>query len=287
MDIKDLGILKSVAKHQSISKASEELNYVQSNITRSINKLEDELGTKLFIRHGRGVSITNNGQTLLSYANQIVNLMEESKRVITSGTEVAGPLRIGATDITISIRLPKVISLFSEEYPKVDLTLNTGYTTDLVQSVLKYELDGAFVTDPVDHKNIESLPLIDEKIMLIYKRDKNFSGFQNLNDEKLLVFGKGCTYRKKTEEYLKDAGITPNKKIEFNSFEGLVGCVKAGLGVGVVSKKIVEIIDTSLIDYIELPKEYSMIKTVFIKRNDSADFTALISFLNIAKKLFH
>ncbi|HZH59080.1 MAG TPA: LysR substrate-binding domain-containing protein, partial [Metabacillus sp.] len=200
---------------------------------------------------------------------------------------VAGPLRIGATDITISIRLPEVISLFSEAYPKVDLFLNTGYTTDLVQSVLKYELDGAFVTDPVDHKNIESLPLIDEKIMLIYKRDKNFSDFQNLNDEKLLVFGKGCTYRKKTEKYLEDTGITPNKKIEFNSFEGLVGCVKAGLGVGVVSKKIVEIIDTSLIDYIELPKEYSMIKTVFIKRNDSADFKALTSFLNIAKKLFH
>ncbi|HZH60182.1 MAG TPA: LysR family transcriptional regulator, partial [Metabacillus sp.] len=78
MDIKDLVILKSVAKHQSISKASEELNYVQSNITRSINKLEDELGTRLFIRHGRGVTITNNGQTLLSYANQIINLMEES-----------------------------------------------------------------------------------------------------------------------------------------------------------------------------------------------------------------
>ncbi len=264
-----------------------ELNYVQSNITRSINKLEDELGTKLFIRHGRGVTITSNGQTLLSYANQIIHLMEESKRVITSGTEVAGPLKIGATDITISIRLPEVISFFSEKYPNVDLSLHTGYTTDLVQSVLGYDLDGAFVTDPVNHKSIESIPLVDEKIMLIYKRDKNFSRFQNLNEEKLLVFGEGCTYRKQTEKYLEDTGITPQKKIEFNSFEGLVGCVKAGLGVGVVSKKIVEIIDTSLIGFIELPKEYSMVKTVFIKRNDIADFKALTSFFNLAKKLFH
>lgn len=280
-------ILKSVAKHQSLSKASMELNYVQSNITRSINKLEDELETKLFIRHGRGVTITSNGQTLLSYANQIIHLMEESKRVITSGTEVAGSLKIGATDITISIRLPEVISFFSEKYPNVDLSLHTGNTTDLVQSVLGYDLDGAFVTDPVNHKNIESIPLVDEKIMLIYKRDKNFSRFQNLNEEKLLVFGKGCTYRKQTEKYLEDTGITPHKKIEFNSLEGLVGCVKAGLGIGVVSKKIVEIIDTSLIGYIELPKEYSMVQTVFIKRNDIADFKALTSFLNLAKKLFH
>ncbi|MBO1001159.1 LysR family transcriptional regulator [Pseudogracilibacillus auburnensis] len=287
MDIKDLVILKSVAKNKSISKASDELNYVQSNITRSVNKLEDELGTKLFIRHSRGVTMTNSGQTLLSYANQIIHLLEESKRVITSGTEVAGPLRIGATDITISIRLPEVISLFSEKYPKVDLSLNTGYTTDLVQSVLEYELDGAFVTDPVVHKNIESIPLIDEKIMLISKSDNDFSSFQNLNEEKLLVFGEGCTYRKKTEKYLEDTGITPHKKIEFNSFEGLIGCVKAGLGVGVVSKRIVEIIDTSFIDCIELPKEYSRVQTVFIKRNDSADFKALTSFLTIAKKLFH
>ena len=76
MESLELRIFREVAQESSISKAAENLNYVQSNITAHIKRLEEELGTILFIRHGKGVTITADGEKLLNYANSILELID-------------------------------------------------------------------------------------------------------------------------------------------------------------------------------------------------------------------
>ena len=81
MNTKDLLIFQTVANKGSINKAAEELNYVQSNVTSRIQKLEEELNTKLFHRHKRGITLTNEGNALFPYAQKIISLTEEMKMI--------------------------------------------------------------------------------------------------------------------------------------------------------------------------------------------------------------
>ena len=78
MESLDLRIFREVAHESSISKAAENLNYVQSNVTAHIKRLEKELGTTLFNRHGKGVTLTADGEKLLNYADSILELIDRA-----------------------------------------------------------------------------------------------------------------------------------------------------------------------------------------------------------------
>ena len=106
MDIKDLTVFYEVAKENNISR-SKNLNYVQSGVTTRMKQLENELGVPLFYRNGKGVTLTSNGEILLTYAKQIIHLMDQSIKAIQSnGTEPKGTLKIGCTESTTAVRLP-------------------------------------------------------------------------------------------------------------------------------------------------------------------------------------
>ncbi|MED1419830.1 LysR family transcriptional regulator [Bacillus smithii] len=286
IDTKDLLIFQTVARTGSFSKAAQELCYVQSNITGRIHKLEEQFKTTLFHRHGRGVILTSTGKTLLSYVGQILNLLNESQRMIQDEENTSGSLSIGATDITTAVRIPSIISDFHDHYPDVHLSLKTGYTKKLVDSVLKYEIDGAFITGPIDHPEIFSEVMVDEKVVLIHSFKEQMKSISDLCGKTLLVFGHGCTYRLMLENCLQENGIIPSNKIEFGTIEGMLGCVKAGLGATVVPEIIYQQLkDEKQIFCCPLPEKYSKVQTVFIRRKSVHEFLALKNFLKSAKNV--
>ncbi|MCD4689529.1 MAG: LysR family transcriptional regulator, partial [Desulfuromonadaceae bacterium] len=83
MDLGALRIFLAVAEEGSISRAAERLHYVQSNVTTRIRRLEENLGTSLFIRTGRGMVLTSAGQNLLGYARQILRTVEQARLAVT------------------------------------------------------------------------------------------------------------------------------------------------------------------------------------------------------------
>ncbi|WP_276308583.1 LysR substrate-binding domain-containing protein [Thermoflavimicrobium daqui] len=200
----------------------------------------------------------------------------------------SGPLSIGATDITTAVRLPSVLSYFHSLYPKVNLSLMTGSTEELVNDVLKYNLDGAFITDPIDHPKIIQEPLIEEELVLII--GASHPPIQTLKDLKrrtILIFRSGCTYRTKLEQWLREEGIFPLKKVEFGTIEGMLGCVKAGLGVALVSKSIATQLEKSeFITCYSVPEKYKHVTTIFIRRDDIPVSNALNKFLKATKECF-
>ncbi|MBX9975666.1 LysR family transcriptional regulator, partial [Cytobacillus firmus] len=95
MEFKDLEIFQIVAEKGTITEAAKEFNYVQSNITSRIQKLETELNTPLFNRHRRGMSLTPEGKKLLTYSKKILVLTDQMKKAIQSNEEPSGKLEIG------------------------------------------------------------------------------------------------------------------------------------------------------------------------------------------------
>lgn len=283
MEMKDLEIFKEVARQNNITKAAATFNYVQSNITSRLAKLEKEVGQSLLIRTNKGVFLTNEGKVFLQYVDQILHLQKEAMQAIHAQNP-SGDLAIGATDIMTATRLPNILTSFMTEFPNIRLTLKNESTEQLVKDILQFHLEGAFVTDAIHHPSIQFEPLLKEELVMISNNEHApIANLKDIQNNTILVFKEGCTYRRKVEEWMKQEGVLL-KKIEFGTIEGMVGCVKAGLGVALVSKQLADnLYATNTLQYHQTPPLYRYVETGFIYRNDVQPTLALQKFLEAVK----
>jgi len=277
MELNDLIIFQKVAENGSISKAAQQLSYVQSNVTARIKLLEKELNTTLFNRHQRGMTLNSEGKRLLEYTKDIIAKVEEMKRSFQDKDNPGGILKVGIVETVIA--LPRILSSFNDHYPNVELSLMAGVTDQLVQEVVDMELDGAFVTGPIRHPQIEQINVIQEKLVLVAKKD-SFS-IDILPTTPLLLYHKGCGYRGKLEHWMKNDGIIAKKVMEFGTFGTIIGSVAAGIGVTVIPESsVLDLIEKEIVEAHPLPEPYSDITTIFVWRKDSYVTTTLSSFID-------
>ncbi|NCU17390.1 LysR family transcriptional regulator [Pallidibacillus pasinlerensis] len=266
MELKDLEIFQTVAEKGTITEAAKVLNYVQSNVTARIHKLEEELNTVLFNRHRRGMTLTPEGKKLLKYSKEILLLTDEMKKAVQSKKEPSGKLDIGTVETVY--HLPKILTSYIKKYTKVDLSLYTGVTESLEKDVLNHKLDGAFVSETDFHPDIIAHEVFEDELVLI--SDKQIYTLKELSNEPVLCFSKGCGYRARLESWYRDKNITPHKVMEFGTLETILRSVAMGLGVTFVPKSaVVNWESSNLIKCHTLPDQYSKIKTVFIRRADT------------------
>jgi len=275
MDIKDLLVFTTVVEEKNISKAAKSLSYVQSNVTMRIQQLEAELGTKLFQRSGKGVTLTSSGELLHRYAEQILRLTNEATAAVQSSSHTPiGPLKIGATESTAALRLPPLLSTYCTAYPDVDFILETHTTDVLIQLVLERKLEGAFVAGSCDHPDLNSLFTQDEELVLVSRHP--LPSLYSLNDMNLLAFSSECAYRHRLEMLMTKEAVFPKRILEFGTIEAIIGCVKAGMGVAVMMKSIVS--NYNSLTLTPLPQPYRKVPTFFITRKDAFVSAALREF---------
>ncbi|CAM5206970.1 LysR family transcriptional regulator OS=Ureibacillus acetophenoni OX=614649 GN=SAMN05877842_11648 PE=3 SV=1 [Ureibacillus acetophenoni] len=266
MEFKDLEIFQMVAEKGTVSEVAKEFNYVQSNITSRIQKLESELNTPLFNRHRRGMTLTPEGKKLLSYSKKILSLTMEMKKAVQNKNEPSGKLEIGTVETVY--HLPKILSTYIKKYKNVDLSLFTGVTETLIEEVLNHKLDGAFVTAFDLHPDLISHEVFNEELVLI--SDMRNNTLDELKDEPFLCFSEGCGYRARLETWYKDQNVVPRKVLEFGTLETILRSVSMGLGVSFVPRSsVIHMEKSELIKCHTLPEKYSKVKTVFIRRADS------------------
>lgn len=277
MDLKDLLVFQTIANCGTVTQAAKELNYVQSNITSRLQKLEDHLQTSLFIRHRRGMSLTPEGRKLLNYSKKILALTEEMEKMIQSKSEPAGEIHIGTVQTVIN--LPYILNIYNKKYEQVDLTLSNGVTEQLKEDVLNYKLDGAFVVETEPQPELATYPVFDEQLVLISNRE--VQSIDRAIEQPFLCFSKGCAYRRKLEAWFAHEGITPNKVMELGSFETILSSVAIGLGMTFVPKTSVEnLIQRKKVRAHQAPTSFSNIKTVFIRRKDAPLTTTMEKFID-------
>lgn len=280
MDLQALRFFQSVAELGSISKAARELNYAQSNLTFKIQQLETDLNTTLFYRHNKGTTLTDKGKVLLSYSEEVFQLLDEIKEMISDDQTPKGPLVIGSMETTAAVRLPALLSKFHREYPAVDLTLRTGPTEQNVQDVLRYELDGAFVAGPIEHPELTYKTVFEEELVLVTDVfQQSLSSLVEIQNRTILVFRNGCSYRARLEEWLQHEGVIPKKIMEFGTLDGIIGCVSAGLGISLLPRSVVsKNVEEGLIIEHSIPEQFGKVKTIFVYRKDKYMSTSLEKF---------
>ncbi|MCG7343823.1 LysR family transcriptional regulator [Sporosarcina sp. ACRSL] len=282
MEFKDLEIFQMVAEKGTITDSAKELNYVQSNITSRIQKLEAELNTPLFNRHNRGMTLTPEGKKLLVYSEKILSLTNEMKKVVQSKSEPAGKLEIGTVETVI--KLPVILSSYNKKYRNVDLSLLTGVTEQLRNDVLNHRLDGAFVTEIDQHPELVSHDVFQEELVLL--SDNTKTSIEQLLEEPILCFSEGCGYRARLKAWYMDQNITAQRVMEFGTLETILGSVTMGLGITYVPKSAVShLVEKGLVYCHSLPEKYSKINTVFIRRKDAYLTSTLEKFIETFKEV--
>ena len=282
IDLQALRIFKAVVDEGSVTRAASQLHYVQSNVTARLQQLEAHLGVQLFNRANGRLVITPAGQTLTSYAERLLRLAQEAKLSVAAGGPPRGPLAIGSMETTAAARLPRMLAAFHARYPEVDLSIETGPTAHLVGRVVDFALDAALVGGKIDHPALEGRVVLEEELVLIAARGHApVRSPVDVGDATILVFRAGCSYRRALESWLASKGIVARRSVEFGTFEGIVGCVAAGMGISLMPRVLVE--QRGLADSVSvhaLPVRYGRMNTTMIWRKDSGPRPARDAFVD-------
>lgn len=285
MDAIDLRVFEAVARNGSMNRAALELNTVQSNVTARVKALEDELGVPLFQRHARGVNLTPAGRRMLPYSGRMLKLLADAASAARDDGVPSGSLVIGTLETTAAVRLPSVLAKFAQTFPKVRPTIRTGTTCSLIHDVIECQLEGAFVAGPVDHPELEQIPIFREELVMVTPRSiKSIRDLGQIVDLKTLVFRVGCSYRSRLDHVLARHGYIVSEPLEYGSLDAILGCVAAGIGVTMLPRAVVAAAARDgLVAIHSLPREEAEVETLFVRRHDSYVSSALTAFLEIVQ----
>ncbi|MEK3768101.1 LysR family transcriptional regulator [Paenibacillus sp. FSL R7-0048] len=284
MESGDLRIFQAVAREGSITKAAQVLNYVQSNVTNRIQYLEAQLKIPLFRRSNRGMTLTPAGENLLVYTDKILLLMDEAVITTQYSEHPAGPLRLGSIETTAATHLTPLLTEYHLRYPEVNLSLITGETHNLLQKVLDYQLDGAFVYGPIDQPDIEHVVAFEEELVLISQPGK--SDMRELLTKPMLFFDVGCTHRAKAESFLNESGMSSHKIMEYGTLDVILSGVTAGLGVSMLPQSsISKAEEAGVITSHRLPEGYRDLQVWFVYRRNAVFSSALSKLIQMIEEI--
>lgn len=280
MESAELRVFQMVAREGSITKAAARLGYVQSNVTARIQQLETELGTSLFLRHNRGMTLSASGKTLLGYADKIVGLLDEATRALASADEPSGSLVIGSTQTAAAVRLPPLLAAYHRQYADVLLSLTTGHTQFLIESVLQYELDCAFIGMECNHPQLDAITVFNEELVIV-----STAAITELDEavtKPLLVYGLGCSYREVLERWIVASGYKRPVIMELGTLEAIIGAVSAGLGITLLPRAVVDRHEADgTVRTHPIGERFRYMKTELITRKDTFISSALRAFIDM------
>ena len=160
MDIRVLKYFLAVAREQSFSVAAERLFLSQPTLSRQIKELEDELGTQLFIRSSKGVTLTEEGMILRARADEIVALMDKTEQEVRkSGEQISGMVYIGAGETYAVKLIADTAKKLNVEHPDIQYSIYSGDASDVLEKLDRGLLDFGIVFQNVDTSKYNSIPL--------------------------------------------------------------------------------------------------------------------------------
>ncbi|HBO6870105.1 TPA: LysR family transcriptional regulator, partial [Pseudomonas aeruginosa] len=239
-------IFRAVAHEASVTRAAQQLQRAQSNVTTRIRQLEEDLGVELFLRDGKRMSLTERGSEFLAYAEQLLALADEARQSMHPA-EPGGRLRLGSMESTAASRLPALLASYHKACPRVALEVSTGTSRALFDGVRARRLDCALVAagpgwaGELDGSGLRGEPLFREELLMILPAEHPpVHDVAEVRLRTLAGFARGCTYRQLAEDSLG----TPLTVQEVGSYHAILACVAAGACVGVLPRSVLQLLGT-------------------------------------------
>jgi DNA-binding transcriptional LysR family regulator len=246
MDVRDLQVFLSVAKHLNYTRAAAEVNLSQPSVSVRMRQLERDLGAKLFEQLGKRITLTEAGQLLVGYANRIIAVMSDARHAIDElqGLE-RGLLRIGASTTPGMYLIPRTIAHFKRHYPKLQVHLAVKDTRQIEDGVIRNEFDFGFVGGHLAGDEVDVLPWMTDHLVLVVPANHHLSRkksvkIADLRKERFILRETGSATRAAVAHQLEKADLEVETVMEMENPESVKKAVQSGLGIAFISKFAVE-----------------------------------------------
>lgn len=250
--LQQLRILKAVATEKNFTKAAAVLYLSQPSLSKQIRTLEKNLDTLLINRERNKISLTESGKVLLQYSDRILALCEESCRAIVDlKNGDRGNLTVGASQTIGTYLMPRILALFAQNYPQIDLKVQVNSTRVVAKKIINREVDIAVVGGEISDdlkKNLTIKPFVYDELSLIISKSHPFAKKKEINKEDLycldfITLNSNSTIKKFIDNILSQNQIETKQLktiLQLNSIEGIKTAVSLGLGAAFVSSSAIE-----------------------------------------------
>lgn len=233
-----------VARRGNVSRAAEAMFLTQPTLTARLHALEKELGEPLFARTRRGMRLTDAGRAFLPYAERAIRAVRDGRQALADARSVsAGRLVLGAAPAVSTYVLPALLQRFAASYPRVEVAVRTGHSEDVLQMLLREEVQLALVR-ALRHREIESIALYDEELVLVVPpghpfADRSPISIADLASERLILFDRTSSYYELTQTFFLSLGVTPREVMELDNIEAAKKMVERRLGIALLPRTAV------------------------------------------------
>jgi LysR family transcriptional regulator, transcriptional activator of the cysJI operon len=239
-----LRVFRAVAHRLNFRMAAEELLLTQSAVTQQIKALESELDVPLFDRAGGRVSLTPAGAALLPFAEKLAALAEEARvEVAATAGGSAGRLAVGASQTIGQYLLPRLIAGYLQENPKVEISVLGGNTQTILEALVEHKVQLCLIEGPAMRRDVQLEPFMQDHMVCVVPAGHEWADeeidVKELQQTKLVTRELGSGSRRIVEQAFEKAGLDLKKLrlvMTFDSTEGLLSAVEAGLGIAFVSR---------------------------------------------------
>ncbi len=241
-----LAVVQEVEKQGSLTAAADVLCVTQSALSHSMKKLEQHLGTDIWLREGRSLRLTQAGQYLLAVANRVLpqlTLAEDLLRQFAQGER--GSLRIGMECHPCYQWLLKVVSPYLAAWPDVDVDVKQKFQFGGIGALFAYEIDLLVTPDPLYKPGLQFEPVFDYEQVLVVARDHALADApyvkpKQLTNEVLITYPVATDRLDIYNQFLQPAGITPKRHKTIETTDIMLQMVASGRGLAALPRWLVE-----------------------------------------------
>lgn len=285
-----LRVLHAVEQHGSLTAAAKELCVTQSALSHTIRKLEDNLGTPVWLREGRSLRLTQAGRYLLNIANRVLPVLDHAEdRLKQIALGERGTLRVGMECHPCYQWLLKVVEPFLKRWPDVDVDVKQKFKFGGVGALLDYEIDLLVTPDPFYKSGLHFEPVFDYEQVLVVPSDHplagcDYSRAEDLRDEVLLTYPVETGRLDIYTQFLNPAGVVPRYHKTIETTEILLQMVACGRGVAALPRWLAEEFCQKLPLAVVRLGEHGIAKQIYLgTREGDTDIEYLNAFTEMAR----
>lgn len=285
-----LAIVQEVEKQGSLTAAANVLCLTQSALSHSMRKLEQQLGTDIWLREGRSLRLTQAGQYVLAVANRVLpqlTLAEERLRQFAQGER--GTLRIGMECHPCYQWLLKVVSPYLAAWPDVDVDVKQKFQFGGIGALFGYEIDLLVTPDPLFKPGLHFEPVFDYEQVLVVGRDHPLARAdqvepQDLLDEVLITYPVPTDRLDIYTQFLMPAGVAPKRHKAIETTDIMLQMVASGRGVAALPRWLAQDYAQKMnVSAVRLGK-HGIAKQIFLgARQADIDIDYLRAFVELAR----
>lgn len=239
MDLHQLRVFIAIAEEKSLTRAANRLNYVQSNLSARLKQLEEDLDCTLFSRTKKGMFLTEYGEKLLPYAQEMFLLEQDIFREVSS-TALPTHVTLGVPDSFMRTYLPRPLGQWIKDHPATKIRIKTGYSHQIIDYLENHIIDiGVIIArkKPTNLHVIKSLP--GSLCVVTPPHIKKLSTVELLGLQPMLL-GDSCFFGQAVMQLFNELGLVSERQQYLFSIETILQCVALGFGVSVFPLNLIE-----------------------------------------------